>query len=79
MTQSKPIYYMDKNETTTYIIVADVYHKEYVEVSSSACDYKYNGENLICATKAGRYDRDEFMALPSQIDIRYILEVSPKK
>ena len=76
---SKPIYYMDKNETTTYIIVADVYHKEFVEVSNSAFNHKYNGENLICAKSAGQYNRDEFMALPSQIDIRYILEVSPKK
>lgn len=76
---SKPIYYMDKSENITYIIVADVYYKEFVEVSTSAVNHKYNGENVICARGAGRYNRDEFMALPNQIDIRYIFEVSPKK
>lgn len=76
---SKPIYYMDKSENTTYIIVADVYYKEFVEVNTSAVNHKYNGENVICARGAGRYNRDEFMALPKQIDIRFILEVSPKK
>ena len=76
---SKPIYYMDREATTTYIIVADVYYKEFQEVSASSNQYKYTGENMVCARDAGRYGRDEFMALPSQIDIRFVLEVSPKK
>ena len=38
----------------------------------------YTGENLVHAHDAGRYNRDELMVQPNQIDIRYILQVGRK-
>lgn len=70
---SKNIYYMDRTQTK-YIILADIYYKDYKKVSAGA-NYKYTGENLIWATNIGRYSRDELMVKPSQINIKYILEV----
>lgn len=74
---SKNIYYMDRTPTK-YIILADIYYKNYEKVKSSA-KYKYTGDNLIWATGIGQYKRDELMVKPSQINIKYILEVKEIK
>lgn len=75
---SKPIWYMDHNENTTYIIFADLYYKEKVDADDRGGNFKYNGKNMVHAHAVGRYGRDELMVLPQQIDIRYVLEVGKK-
>ena len=79
---SKPINYMDSNYQTTYIIVADLYYKDKVDIRLGGMRFDgtttYTGENLVHAHDAGRYYRDELMVQPNQIDIRYVLQVGRK-
>ncbi len=79
---SKPINYMDSSYPTTYIIVADLYYKDKVDIKLGGMRFDgsthYTGENLVHAHDAGRYNRDELMVQPNQIDIRYILQVGRK-
>lgn len=79
---SKPINYMDSNYATTYIIVADLYYKDKVDIKLGGMRFNgtthYTGENLVHAHDAGRYSRDELMVQPNQIDIRYVLQVGRK-
>jgi hypothetical protein len=65
--------YIDKNNHP-YIIIADVYYNNTIET-----DYfkskKLTGDNIIHGKNLGAYSRDELVALPNQIQIKYILEL----
>lgn len=65
--------YIDRNNHP-YIIIADVYYNNTIET-----DYfkskKLTGDNIIHGKNLGAYSRDELVALPNQIQIKYILEL----
>lgn len=67
----------DENQVS-YIIVADVYYQDVVETESFSNKFKYTGQNIVHAKSVGAYGRDEITALPEQIEIKYILEISKK-
>lgn len=72
---SKPQAYLDaRNYNRRYMIVADIYydtcqHTEHFQT------FKYSGKNVVHAHKMGNFYRDEIVALPQQIDIKYIIEL----
>lgn len=75
---SKTMWYLDKEQDTKYIIVADIYYKDETKSKTPNSNFKYNGENMQHLLSYGMYSRDELVVLPEQINIRYILEVKPR-
>lgn len=76
---SKNINYLDRSvKAVNYIIVADLYYKTIEEVSDNYDDHTYDGSNLVWAKLIGRYERDELIVAPEQIDIKYIIEIKPR-
>lgn len=76
---SKVKAYIDRQTTEIgYIIVADVYYQK--EVVTNTYSYrKLTGKNMVHGKSLGMYSRDEFVVLPNQIEIKYILEIRPKQ
>lgn len=69
---SKTQFYQGRESTQGWIIVADVFYKS-IKKSGYA-----SASAIRLEEKAGIYGRDEYAALPSQINIRYILETKKK-
>lgn len=76
---SKNTAYVDRvNPGNKFIIVADVYYNNFEKIDGTYSDKcKYDGHNIVCAKNVGRYNRDEYMASPEQIKIKYVLEITP--
>lgn len=72
---SKTSSYLDSSSAKTkYAIVADLYYNEKVETLLHQ-PIEYTGQNLLHAIKQGSHERDEIVVLPSQIDIKYVVEM----
>lgn len=65
--------YIDR-QFNPYIIIADVYYNNRI-VTDEFERHKLTGTNMIHAKNMGAYGRDEFVVSPSQIQIKYLLEL----
>lgn len=73
---SKNTAYVDKyNPGSKFIMVAEVFYDKKQNADKYGGRYHYDGHNLVHAHNVGRYSRDEYMVHPSQIKLKYILEV----
>lgn len=73
---SKNTAYVDRrNPGSKFIMVAEVYYDKKINADNRGRNFKYNGNTLVHAHNVGRYDRDEYMVHPSQIRLKYVLEV----
>lgn len=76
---SKPLFYLDnKVKGSRYMFICDIYYKYYKEVHGFNSNLKYNGKNMVWGKDLGQYQRDELVVLPSQIEVRYVVECSPR-
>ena len=69
----KCLAYIDRKHHP-YIIIADVYYNDTIETTSFTSK-KLTGQNIIHGKNLGMYSRDEIVALPNQIQVKYILEL----
>lgn len=67
--------YTDSNEETAYIIIADVYYDELLE-THEITTFDLQPHQIGIGYNMGGYGRDEVLALPHQIDIKYVLEIT---
>lgn len=73
---SKNTSYVDRhNPGSKFIMVAEVYYDYKKDANNRGYDFKYDGHTLVHAHNVGRYDRDEYMVHPSQIKLKYVLEI----
>lgn len=73
---SKNTSYVDRhNPGSKFIMVAEVYYDHKKDANNRGYNFKYDGHTLVHAHNVGRYDRDEYMVHPSQIKLKYVLEV----
>ena len=77
---SKNTAYVDRvNSGSKFIMVAEVFYDKKIDASNTGGRFKYDGHTLVHAHNVGRYDRDEYMVHPSQVEIKYVLEVDNGK
>lgn len=77
---SKNTAYLDRvNPGSKFIMVAEVFYDKKIDADRNGGRFKYDGHTLVHAHNVGRYDRDEYMVHPSQIQLKYVLEVDDGK
>jgi len=73
---SKTLAYMDRQfRSTQYIIVADVHYDYRVHAKQDRPNDRRNGRDMLHAQGIGKYARDEYIVLPKQVEIVWVLEV----
>lgn len=77
---SKNTAYLDReNEGSKFIVVAGIHYDKEVLTGDMGHNFRYNGHTMVHAENVGRYDRDEYMVAPEQIEVKYVLEVNPAR
>lgn len=73
---SKNTAYMDRhNRGSKFIMVAEVFYDHEKNADNRGHNFKYDGHTLVHAHGVGQFYRDEYMVHPSQIKLKYVLEV----